>query len=177
MSTKGDIAVTSLWIGGVAIALYVAYKALPGLLGGGSGGSGTNVSGGGGGGGGAFWGGSYGQGGMAQYVNGGYANGLPYRDPVSFGQALQTNGLSPDSAEATAELYNVQAYANPDGTPYSQQQLAGLIPQYDDPTTGLAESLDSYYALPDQDYVTTDAGGDSGGSVLDGGGDDDSGGF
>jgi hypothetical protein len=183
MSTKGDIGETALWIAAVGAALFIAAKWIPGLLAGSGSGGGTNVSGGGGGGyGGGFWGGSYGRGGMSQYVNGGYANGLPYLDPVSFGAALQTNGLSPDSAQSLAEMYNVQSYANPDGSPYNAAQQAGLTPQYDDPTAGLSIASVPFYALPDVDYVTQDAGGDqgddSGGDVLStAGGDDSSGDF
>ena len=175
MSTKGDVGVTALWIAAVGAGLFVAWKWIPGLLGGSGSGGGTNVAGEGGGGyGGAFdgaWGGSYGRGGMSQYVNGGYANGLPYTDPASFGAALQTNGLSPDSAQSLAELYNVQGGSNADGTPYNAAQQSALVTQYDDPTSGLSIASVPFFALPDVDYVTTDAsggddGGDDGGDVL-----------
>lgn len=178
-TTKGQIGSTALTIAAWVAAGYLALKFLPGLIRGIGGGSGTATNVAAGGGGGDYYnnsqppwyGGQYGQGGIAQAFNGGYSSGLPFAGAGPNGQytveqALQVNGLSPDSAQQLAEIFNVQNYVNPDGTPYTPAQQAGLIPQYDDPTAGLFNSPDVLSILPESDYVISspdDGGDDSGG--------------
>lgn len=161
-TAKGQIGSTALIIAAWAVGLYLAFKFLPGALKGASGALGgaaaaTNVA----------LGGSYGQGGIAQYVNGGYSNGLPYANPVSVLQALNTNGLDPDSAQNLAEIYNAINYTNPDGTPFTAAQQAGLTVQADDVSNADVAAIEAtdfgtiqpLATLPDSFYSVYDAGG------------------
>ena len=143
MASNNNVGSTALIIAAWFVAAFLALKFLPSILG-----SGARA---------AF--GSNGQGGPLSPEFGGYAPGLPFSMPVSIGQALQTNNLSPDSAQALATLYNAGSnVVQPDGSPLTAGQLAALMPQYDNSTNGDFIPFLPFLSLPNSDFPTFSAG-------------------